>query len=123
GAIEHEAELLEEARLQPGDPYVLQVSRWDRLKDPIGVIQGFADHVPGAHLVYAGPSVDDVADDPEGAEVLQEAKDLWNELPEDQQARLPLATLPMDDLDENAAIVNALQRKAVIVVQKSLAEG
>ena len=39
---------------------MLQVSRWDALKDPIGVNRGFAEHVPestGAHLIYAGPSV------------------------------------------------------------------
>ena len=123
GAIEHEAELLEDQRLQPDDRYVLQVSRWDRLKDPLGVIQGFADHVEGAHLVLAGPAVDDVSDDPEGAEVLEEARELWRSLPDDARARIHLATLPMDDLDENAAIVNALQRRAAIVVQKSLAEG
>jgi trehalose synthase len=123
GTIEHEAELLEEAPVQLGEPYVLQVSRWDRLKDPLGVIQGFADHVSSAHLIYAGPAVDDVADDPEGAEVLEEARELWKSLPEDARRRIHLATLPMDDLDENAAIVNALQRRAAIVVQKSLAEG
>jgi len=123
GTIEHEAELLEEAPLELGDRYVLQVSRWDRLKDPLGVIRGFAEHVDSAHLVYAGPAVDDVADDPEGAEVLEEARELWRSLPDDARARVHLATLPMDDLDENAAIVNALQRRAAIVVQKSLAEG
>jgi trehalose synthase len=125
-AIEHEADVLEERPLQPGDRYVLQVSRWDTLKDPLGVIRGFADHVAGdtdAHLVYAGPAVDDVADDPEGAEVLEQARELWRSLPDDARARIHLATLPMDDLDENAAIVNALQRCAAIVVQKSLAEG
>ena len=55
---------------------VLQVSRWDRLKDPIGVIKGFAERVeaPDAHLIYAGPAVEEVADDPEGAEVLEEAR-------------------------------------------------
>lgn len=123
GTVEHEAELLEEAPLELGDRYVLQVSRWDRLKDPLGVIQGFADHVDSAHLVYAGPAVDDVADDPEGAEVLEEARELWRSLPDEARARVHLATLPMDDLDENAVIVNALQRRAAIVVQKSLAEG
>jgi trehalose synthase len=123
GAIEHRAELLEERPLQLGDRFVLQVSRWDRLKDPLGVIQGFADHVEDAHLVYAGPAVDDVADDPEGAEVLEEARELWRSLPDEPRSRIHLATLPMHDLDENAAIVNALQRKATIVVQKSLAEG
>jgi len=55
--------------LHPDDPVVLQVSRWDRLKDPLGVIRGFVDHVApytDAHLVYAGPAVEAVADDPEG---------------------------------------------------------
>ena len=39
------------------------------------------------------------------------------------RARVHLVTLPMDDAEENAAIVNALQRRAAVVVQKSLAEG
>ena len=105
---------------------VVQVSRWDRLKDPLGVMQGFVDHVvpnTDAHLVLAGPSVESVADDPEGADVLKEAKDLWESLDESARARIHLAALPMDDGEENAAIVNALQRRADIVVQKSLAEG
>jgi trehalose synthase len=109
-----------------GVPLVVQVSRWDRLKDPVGVLQGFARHVApdsDAHLILAGPSVEAVADDPEGADVLDESRDAWNELPREVQGRVHLATLPMDDSEENAAIVNALQRKATIVVQKSLAEG
>jgi trehalose synthase len=44
-------------------------------------------------------------------------------LPEPLQRRVHLASLPMDDLEENAAIVNAVQRHADVVVQKSLAEG
>src|SRR6185369_102493 len=58
------AEVWEERPLRSGDPTVLQVSRWDRLKDPLGVIRGFADHVvphTDAHLVYAGPAVASVA--------------------------------------------------------------
>jgi trehalose synthase len=116
-----------------GDPpplesrMVVQVSRWDRLKDPVGVMKGFADHVApyadDVHLVLAGPSVEAVADDPEGAEVLEEARNEWSKLREDVKDRVHLATLPMDDGEENAAIVNALQRQATIVVQKSLAEG
>lgn len=105
---------------------VVQVSRWDRLKDPLGVIKGFADHVVGAtdaHLVYAGPAVEAVSDDPEGAEVLEEACNLWEALPTPAKERVHLACLPMDDGDENAAIVNALQRRADVVVQKSIAEG
>ena len=110
----------------PGAPLVVQVSRWDRLKDPVGVLRGFAEFVAphsDAHLILAGPSVEAVADDPEGAEVLNESRDAWNELPSDVKGQAHLATLPMDDGEENAAIVNAIQRKAAIVVQKSLAEG
>jgi trehalose synthase len=64
-----------------------------------------------------------VADDPEGAEVLQESEDAWHDLPGDLRERVHLARLPMDDGEENAVIVNALQRHANVVVQKSLAEG
>jgi len=113
-------------RLTPSDPVVLQVSRWDRLKDPIGVIQGFVEHVlpnTDAHLVYAGPDVAAVADDPEGKEVLDEAIALYEGLPASAQERLHLVAVPMDDLEENAAIINALQRRADVVVQKSIAEG
>ena len=105
---------------------VVQVSRWDRLKDPVGVIEGFGAHVSprcDAHLLLAGPSVEAVADDPEGAEVLEEAKTAWQALPEGVAERVHLACLPMDDGEENAAIVNALQRRADVVVQKSIAEG
>jgi trehalose synthase len=102
------------------------VSRWDRLKDPIGVIRGFAEHVApttDAHLVYAGPAVEAVADDPEGKEVLAEAERLYERVPDEVRGRVHLACLPMEDLQENAAIVNALQRRANVVVQKSIAEG
>jgi trehalose synthase len=127
GLVERKAEVDEEQPLEKGTRFVLQVSRWDRLKDPLGVIQGFVDHVApaveDAHLVYAGPSVAAVADDPEGAEVLKEAQDLWKSLPDDVRRRVHLVALPMDDTEENAAIVNALQRRADVVVQKSIAEG
>ena len=107
-------------------PVVTQVSRWDRLKDPIGVMLGFAEHAldgTDAHLVLAGPSVSGVTDDPEGAEVLDEVTAAWRKLPHARRARVHLACLPMADIDENAAIVNALQRHAAIVVQKSIQEG
>jgi len=107
-------------------PLIAQVSRWDRLKDPLGVLESFAEHVHGPdepHLVLAGPDVFAVADDPEGAEVLEETEAAWRELPPRVRRRVHLALLPMDDADENAVIVNALQRRADVVVQKSLAEG
>jgi trehalose synthase len=64
-----------------------------------------------------------VADDPEGAEVLADAREMWERLPAETRACVHLACLPMEDGEENAAIVNALQRHASVVVQKSLAEG
>jgi trehalose synthase len=124
--VERRATVWEGGPLRADDPMVLQVSRWDRLKDPIGVIQGFLDHVAphtDAHLVYAGPAVEAVADDPEGKEVLEEAKALFEGLAPDKKERLHLTALPMDDLEENAVMVNALQRRAEVVVQKSIAEG
>jgi trehalose synthase len=109
-------------------PLVVQVSRWDRLKDMAGVMAGFAqvvaeDDAAAAHLVLAGPEVSGVSDDPEGAEVLAECLEQWRRLPDKTRRRVHLASLPMDDIDENATIVNALQRHAAVVVQKSLAEG
>ena len=108
------------------EPLVVQVSRWDRLKDHMGVMTGFAEHVApatGAHLILAGPNVNAVADDPEGAEVLNEVWAAWRELPHVRRSRVHLSCLPMADIEENAAIVNALQRHATVVVQKSLEEG
>lgn len=106
---------------------VLQVSRWDRLKDMEGVLHGFADNLArlpeDAHLVLAGPDVSGVADDPEGSLVLAACREARAALPPQARARVHLAELPMDDVDENAHIVNALQRHAAVVVQKSLVEG
>jgi trehalose synthase len=126
GEVTSRANTYEIAPLPPDARYVLQVSRWDALKDPAGVIAGFAEHVApvtDAHLVYAGPDVAAVSDDPEGAQVLADARAQWEALPEDVRARIHLVLLPMEDADENAVIVNALQRAATVVVQKSLAEG
>jgi trehalose synthase len=106
---------------------VLQVSRWDRLKDMAGVLTGFADHLPDlppdVHLMLAGPETAGVTDDPEGAEVFEECRALRRERPAEVQQRIHLCSLPMDDTDENAFLVNALQRHAAVVVQKSLVEG
>jgi trehalose synthase len=107
-------------------PVVLQASRWDRLKDMPGVMRGFANEgrVPAdAHLVLAGPEARGVADDPEANDVLQECLALWHTLPPSAQERIHLACVGMDDGDEAATVVNALQRHATVVVQKSIAEG
>jgi trehalose synthase len=126
GVVQRPAAVDEDQSLGPDERYVLQVSRWDTLKDPSGVIDGFARFVAphtDAHLVYAGPAVDAVTDDPEGAGVLADARAQRAALDPDVRARVHLAMLPMADLEENAAIVNALQRDAAVVVQKSVAEG
>ena len=73
--------------------------------------------------MLAGPDVTAVADDPEGAEVFEEVETAWSELPRRLRRHVHLALLPMDDPDENAVIVNALQRRSDVVAQKSLAEG
>jgi trehalose synthase len=126
GQVTRAARIIEEEAMRLDSPLVAQVSRWDRLKDPLGVLEAFAEYVHGPdepHLVLAGPDVFAVDDDPEGAEVLEETEAAWRELPPRVRRRVHLALLPMDDADENAVIVNALQRRADVVVQKSLAEG
>jgi trehalose synthase len=126
GRVDRRAEVVQTAPLRDDDRVVVQVSRWDHLKDPIGVLQGFVVHVGercDAHLVLAGPAAGGVADDPEGAAVLREVLEAWSALPEPARRRVHVASLPMDDPEENAAIVNALQRHADVVVQKSTAEG
>jgi trehalose synthase len=106
---------------------VLQVSRWDALKDMAGVMTGFVDRLDempaDAHLLLAGPAVHEVSDDPEGARVLEQCRAQRLALPEAARRRVHLTALPMDDADENAHLVNALQTYASVVVQKSLAEG
>lgn len=105
-------------------PLVVQVSRWDRMKDMVGVLHGFADYIPSpAHLVLAGPATDGVSDDPESFEVWTETRAAWSRLPEHSRSRVHLAAIPMDNPAENALVVNALQRHASVVAQKSLAEG
>jgi trehalose synthase len=126
GRVERRARVVEERPLRADEPLVVQVSRWDALKDPVGVIRGFAEHVPadtGAHLLCAGPDVEAVDDDPEGLRLLRESIAERARLPEESRSRIHLATLPMADETENAIMVNALQRHARVVVQKSLAEG
>jgi trehalose synthase len=91
-----------------------------------GVMTGFAESIAprtDAHLVLAGPESAGVADDPESDAVLRDCLDLWARLSGPIRNRVHLACVPMADGDEAATIVNALQRHATAVVQKSLAEG
>jgi trehalose synthase len=126
GRVERRAQILEEHALRLDAPLLAQVSRWDRLKDPAGILASFAEYVhldEDPHLLLAGPDVTAVADDPEGAQVYREIEELWHRLAQRVRRRVHLALLPMEDPDENAVIVNAIQRRADVVAQKSLAEG
>ncbi|MBI5310362.1 MAG: glycosyltransferase [Actinobacteria bacterium] len=124
--VVRKAVMLGAPHLDPDLPIVCQVSRWDRLKDPVGVLKAFAEHIfpwQPSQLLLAGPSVTSVADDPEQADVLGEILSALQDLPQAVRNHVAVACLPMDDIEENAAIVNALQRRSQVIVQKSLAEG
>lgn len=126
GTITGRADVTAESLPGPDDPVVVQVSRWDRLKDMPGVMHGFATYAaaePAGYLLLAGPAVAGVTDDPEGAGVFAECLLQWRELPPAIRRRVLLVTLPLEDTDENGVMVNALQRHAAVIVQKSLAEG
>jgi len=123
--VRRRAELTEDAPAPANARLVAQVSRWDRLKDPVGVMRAFTEHGPqdpDTHLLLVGP-MDGVADDPESTDVFEEVARHRQALSEPDRRRVHLARIPMDDPAENAAIVNAVQRRADVVVQKSLAEG
>jgi len=94
-------------------PVVTQVSRFDRLKDPVGVVQAFklARNYVDCQLVMAGGGA---SDDPEGALVLKEVKEAADDDPNIIILDLP----PWCALE-----INALQRASTIVVQKSIKEG
>jgi trehalose synthase len=94
-------------------PIVTQVSRFDRLKDPVGVIRAYqlARRTVDCQLVLAGGGA---ADDPEGAAVLEEVRQAADGDPLIHILELP----PFSDRE-----INALQRASAVVVQKSLREG
>jgi trehalose synthase len=123
--VTRQADLVQDGTVPKDATLISQVSRWDRLKDPVGVLRSFAEfgQADGAHLLLAGPSVAGVSDDPEGAEVLAEVTARRRDLPAEKRERVHLASLPMDDVEENAAMVNAIQRRSSVILQKSLAEG
>jgi trehalose synthase len=94
-------------------PIVTQVSRFDRLKDPVGVVQAFkqARRYVDCQLVLAGGGA---SDDPEGAAVLKEVKEAAGDDPDIIILDLP----PWSALE-----INALQRASTVIVQKSIKEG
>ncbi|MCI0404559.1 MAG: glycosyltransferase [candidate division Zixibacteria bacterium] len=104
---------LEEIGLNPERPIVTQISRFDRLKDPLGVMAAhqLVKRQTDCQLVLAGGSA---ADDPEGAAVLAEIKEKAAGDSDIHILELP----PFSDLE-----INKLQRGSTVVLQKSLKEG
>jgi trehalose synthase len=122
-------------------PIVTQVSRWDRLKGFEPLLRAFASFKTGifegngssdpmqasrqdlVRMVLAGPDPSSIQDDPEGQEVLAELKRAYCGLEPRIQECIAFIALPMESAQENAFMVNALQRASTIVVQNSLREG
>jgi trehalose synthase len=107
------AEILARHGIDPARAILTQISRFDRLKDPVGVIRAYrlVKRYFDCQLVLAGGSADD---DPEGAIVLEEVRGEANDDPDIHILELP----PWAPLE-----VNALQRASTVVIQKSLREG
>lgn len=107
------AKVLEKYQLDPGRPILTQISRFDRFKDPLGVIAAYR-MVKKRHrcqLVLAGGGA---ADDPEGEAVLREVQEAAAGDPDIHVLLLP----PFSDLE-----INALVRGSTVVIQKSIREG
>jgi trehalose synthase len=107
------ARTLAQYQIDPLRPILTQISRFDRLKDPVGVIRAYriVKRYFDCQLVLAGGSA---SDDPEGAVVLKEVQEEANGEADIHIIELP-AWAPLE--------VNALQRASTIVIQKSLREG
>ncbi len=107
------AQVLARFRIDPMRPVLTQISRFDRLKDPVGVIRAYriVKRYFDCQLVLAGGNA---SDDPEGAIVLKEVLREADNDPDIRAIELA-AWAPLE--------VNALQRASTIVIQKSLREG
>jgi trehalose synthase len=100
--------------LNPDAPLITQISRFDRFKDPIGVIKAYKlarQYIPNLQLVLAGGTA---TDDPEGEVVFNEVAAAAGDEP-----NIKLLQLPPDA----HRTINALQRLSDIVLQKSTKEG
>jgi trehalose synthase len=100
--------------IDPKKPLVTQVSRFDRFKDPVGVVRAYqmaTTVIPSLQLVLAGG---EATDDPEGAAVLEEVRAAAGDDP-----NIHILLLPADA----HRTINALQRASDIVLQKSIREG
>jgi trehalose synthase len=115
--------LTQEALLPHDARVVLQVSRWDPLKDMPGVVRCVVGLPEDVHLVLAGTDPADIPDDPDGLAVLAEVRDVLADLPAADRARIHLVNISLRRPELNDLVVNALQRRADVVLQKSLEEG
>ena len=104
--------VLKKYGIQKDKPIVTQISRFDRLKDPVGVIEAYSQvkKYINCQLILAGGTA---ADDPEGIAVLDEVKEKAK-----QDKDIHILLLPQNDIE-----VNALQRASTVILQKSLKEG
>lgn len=105
--------VLEKYHIDRKRPVLTQISRFDRLKDPLGVIAAYR-MVKKRHdcqLVLAGGGA---ADDPEGEQVLREVREAAADDPDIHVLLLP----PFSDIE-----INALVRGSAVVIQKSIREG
>jgi trehalose synthase len=107
------AEILRRFQIDPQRPILTQISRFDRLKDPIGVVRAYqiVKRYFDCQLVLAGGGA---ADDPEGEAVLAEVREAAG-----KDADIHILDLP----PWSALEINALQRASTIIIQKSLREG
>ncbi|MFH0877191.1 MAG: glycosyltransferase [Candidatus Omnitrophota bacterium] len=104
--------VLEKYGIAQDKPIITQISRFDRLKDPVGVIEAFlkVKKYTDCQLILAGGGA---SDDPEGVQVFEEVKERAKADPD-----IHILLLPQDDVT-----INALQRASTIILQKSLKEG
>jgi trehalose synthase len=104
--------VLDKYGIQRDKPIVTQVSRFDRLKDPVGVIEAYSQvkRYFDCQLILAGGTA---TDDPEGAQVLEEVQAKAQSDPD-----IHILLLPQNDIE-----INALQRASTVIVQKSIKEG
>ncbi len=108
------ASVYEKFNIDLQSPVILQVSRFDRFKDPLGVIRSYKlvkNFIPNIQLILAGGSA---SDDPEGEIVYREVKSSAEDDP-----NIHILLLPPD----SNTTINALQRGADIILQKSIKEG
>jgi len=106
-------QVLERFHIPRDKPIVTQISRFDRLKDPVGVIKAYrmAKRYVDCQLVLAGGGA---SDDPEGEQVLDEVRTEAQGDPDIHIVLLP----PTSSLE-----INALQRASTVILQKSIREG